>query len=523
MSLLIKALKKAEQSKDAKAEAGSSGGLTLELAPLEEKPQPTTSSLAEEAGLSSPAKPQNSATEIEGMTLSEGPKTEETISVKPAIADPQVQDDIAAALMEESGFSLSEEAGFAELPIKTTKPAPATKTEKPVKPAKNPTQEPLPEAAAISATTAAPSASGEQRQAAINLLTTRKDQKRSASSRRSLYLGLAGLILLLGLGGGFYYYLQTLDQTQLVVMQPPRRPEPLPAVPVKIVTPQTAPQPVLAEIKPTPAVPASNVSPAPLSAESTKTTEKSTQTSTSPEEPMEQAVVTKPVPMPKSASPRKSMATHRQAMADEDSSMKVSRLNKGKPAFDATQVAAYQAFQAGDDATAGQLYRQLLQSDPRNIDVLLSLAAVAARQDHADEAVKDYQRVLELDPNNNIAQEGLIVLLGQTNPTRSVSQLKTMIAQQPNSAYLYAALGGVYADQNQWPDAQQAYFQALNIEPKNAEYAFNLAVSLDQLKKPDLALNYYQQALALLDKQGGSIDKTTLENRINQLRAASGR
>ena len=208
---------------------------------------------------------------------------------------------------------------------------------------------------------------------------------------------------------------------------------------------------------------------------------------------------------------------------DADSPMKVSRLNKGKPAIDATQADAYRAFQAGDDVAAGQLYQQLLQSDPRNIDALLGLAAVAARQDHANEAANDYQRVLELDPNNSVAQEGLILLLGQSNPTESISRLKTMITQQPDSAHLYAALGGIYADQNLWPDAQQSYFQAFNLDANNAEYAFNLAVSLDQLKKTDLALNYYQQALALLGKQGGSIDKATLENRINQLRSATGK
>jgi len=520
MSLLIKALKKAEQSKDANKSEASSGssGLTLELAPLEEKPQANTPSLAEEAGLSVPAKPQNAA--VGGMALSETAKAEDTSSKKQTITDTLVQDDIAASLMEESGFSLSEEAGFSEPSTKATKSA-AVKTEKPAKPAKSSTQESVLDVAAISAPTAASSSTSEQRQAAINLLTTRNEQKRSAGNRRSLFLGLAGLTLLLGLGGGFYYYLQTLDQTQLIAIQPARGSAPPPETSVKIVTPQAAPQPVLAEVKPAPAAQATTAMPIP--AESAKTSDKIAQVSTSPDVGMEQTVITKSGPVTKSGTPRKSMASHRQAMMDADSPMKVSRLNKGKPAIDATQADAYRAFQAGDDVAAGQLYQQLLQSDPRNIDALLGLAAVAARQDHANEAANDYQRVLELDPNNSVAQEGLILLLGQSNPTESISRLKTMITQQPDSAHLYAALGGIYADQNLWPDAQQSYFQAFNLDANNAEYAFNLAVSLDQLKKTDLALNYYQQALALLGKQGGSIDKATLENRINQLRSATGK
>ncbi len=522
MSLLIKALKKAEQSKDAsKSEASaSSSGLTLELAPLEEKPQANTPSLAEEAGLSAPEKPQNAAAAVSGMALTETAKTEQISSLKPTAADTLVQDDIAAALMEESGFSLSEEAGFSEPSTKATKSA-AIKTEKPVKPAKNPTQESASEMAAISASTAASPSAGEQRQAAINLLTTSNKQNRSAGNRRSLYLGLAGLILLLGLGGGFYYYLQTLDQTQQLVMQPPQGPASQPAASVKLVTPQTAAQPVLAEVKQAPALPVTAAVTVPE--ESAKAGVTTAQASTSPEDNVAQAVIAKPGPVTKSGTPRKSMASRRQAMMDQDSPMKVSRLNKGKPAIDATQAEAYLAFQAGDNAAAEQLYQQLLRSDPRNIDALLGLAAVAARQDHANDAVNHYQRVLELDPNNNVAQEGMILLLAQSNPTESVSRLKTMITQQPDSAHLYAALGGIYADQNQWPDAQQAYFQAFSLDANNADYAFNLAVSLDQMRKPDLALNYYQQALALLGKQGGAFDKATLENRINQLRSATGK
>lgn len=49
-------------------------------------------------------------------------------------------------------------------------------------------------------------------------------------------------------------------------------------------------------------------------------------------------------------------------------------------------------------------------------------------------------------------------------------------------------------------------------------YAFNLAVSLDQIAKYDLALDYYQKASALLAKQGGNMDKAALDGRILELR-----
>jgi tetratricopeptide (TPR) repeat protein len=103
------------------------------------------------------------------------------------------------------------------------------------------------------------------------------------------------------------------------------------------------------------------------------------------------------------------------------------------------------------------------------------------------------------------------------------SRLKSLLAQQPEAAYLHAALGGVYAEQNQWPSAQQAYFQAFRVDPASAEYAFNLAVSLDQMGKQDLALDYYQRARDLLPKQGGAVGREGLDTRISQLRSALGK
>jgi len=69
-----------------------------------------------------------------------------------------------------------------------------------------------------------------------------------------------------------------------------------------------------------------------------------------------------------------------------------------------------------------------------------------------------------------------------------------MIATAPDDANLQAALGDIYANQNQWSAAQRAYFDAYRLS-QSAENAFNLAVSLDQIGKPVLALPYYREAL----------------------------
>jgi tetratricopeptide (TPR) repeat protein len=196
--------------------------------------------------------------------------------------------------------------------------------------------------------------------------------------------------------------------------------------------------------------------------------------------------------------------------------------------IDPTLLAAYQAFSRGDDAAAQKQYRQVLQADVRNIDALLGMAAIALRQGRYADANGWYQKVLEIEPRNSTALSALANAQIGNDATGSnaagsdfaatESRIKNLLAQQPEAANLHAALGNVYAAQNQWPLAQAAYFDASRFAPNSADYAFNLAVSLDQLGKSELALAQYQRALSLLNNSGASnLDRTQLEARIQAL------
>lgn len=186
---------------------------------------------------------------------------------------------------------------------------------------------------------------------------------------------------------------------------------------------------------------------------------------------------------------------------------------------DPTLLAAYQAFSRGEDASAQQQYRQVLQRDVRNVDALLGMAAIAQRQGRDADAAGWYQKVFEIEPRNTIAQSAVVRLQVNADVIGSESRLKNLLAQQPESANLHAALGNLFAEQNQWASAQAAYFNASRLAPNSADYAFNLAISLDQLGKPKLALAQYQRALELLNSSGAaSPDRVQLEGRIRALR-----
>jgi len=188
--------------------------------------------------------------------------------------------------------------------------------------------------------------------------------------------------------------------------------------------------------------------------------------------------------------------------------------SKPQDAVNPLVMRGYEAYNAGKDSEAQRLYKLALQRDGLNVDALLGLGAIASRQGRVADANAWYRKVLEQDPKNATALAAMVDVQQQQDPQTGESHLKSLIAKSPSDANLHAELGNLYAEQNQWPAAQQAYFDAFRLN-ESADNAFNLAVSLDQMGKSKLALPYYQQALQMAQQSSASsIDKAALEARI---------
>ena len=181
---------------------------------------------------------------------------------------------------------------------------------------------------------------------------------------------------------------------------------------------------------------------------------------------------------------------------------------------------AYDALLAGrlDDARRG--YERVLKFDSRNVDALLGMATIASRQNATEVAHTYYARAFEADPTNATAMAGLVEATSQGDSASAESELKSALAMQPDSAALLVALGNLFAREERWADAQEAYFRAHTVDSGNADIIINLAVSLDHLHQKQLARQFYQKALEAAagpPSRSVSFNVDQVRQRLNEL------
>lgn len=318
-----------------------------------------------------------------------------------------------------------------------------------------------------------------------------KSNHHSRSQKKRQLISISLLIALIFTLSGLYYYIQLDTSNQ------------------NIYTPQSNPASInRAQILPERAsktLPAIAIAPAKQTAAIQKRTIPDTQ-KTLPDatQSRKQSASTKTVSKP----------------SNSKSVLNIVRTNKPDPVH-AILSSAYTAFNKGNYQTSEKLYLQVLIRENRNRDALLGIAAIAIKQSRFEVARQKYQYLLKLNPRDSLATAGLSGIKNLNNPQLNETQLKFMIKQQPDAPHLYFALGSLYSSQNKWPEAQSAYFSAWSANNKNADYAYNLAVSLDHMNQPAQALNYYQLSLKLMSGSNSNFSVENTQKRIGLLQESN--
>ncbi len=154
------------------------------------------------------------------------------------------------------------------------------------------------------------------------------------------------------------------------------------------------------------------------------------------------------------------------------------------------------ALQVGKSDIAVDYMGQALLLQPRHAEAHNNLGVALQQQGKLDEAIASYQQALRLQPGYADAHNNLgNVFKEQGQFEKALASYQQALRLRPNDAETHANLGNIFQQQGRFTEAMASYQQALHLQPGYADVHNNLGVAHQQQGQFDEAITNYQQAL----------------------------
>ncbi len=159
---------------------------------------------------------------------------------------------------------------------------------------------------------------------------------------------------------------------------------------------------------------------------------------------------------------------------------------------------ALKHYQAGQLQEAEQLYLQILQVDPNQVDALHLLGVIAGQTGRNDLAVDYLTTALRLEPDFAAAHNNLgNVFVIQGKLPEAVASFQRAVSVKPDFAVAHNNLGNALREQGHLAAAVASLQQALLLRPEYPDAHLNLGLALEAQGKLGEAEANLQQAVRL--------------------------
>lgn len=141
----------------------------------------------------------------------------------------------------------------------------------------------------------------------------------------------------------------------------------------------------------------------------------------------------------------------------------------------------------GAPMPALRILRRYISNHPEDVPTLIELARANLQLRRFQPAILLYQDALRRDPSNIEAQKGLARVMLHTSPQEALKELKNLSLQAPRNAKVWVDLGIAYDTVGNHKAAQEAYYQAMKLNPLLIPAQVNLSLSYVLSGNYDLA------------------------------------
>ncbi len=162
-----------------------------------------------------------------------------------------------------------------------------------------------------------------------------------------------------------------------------------------------------------------------------------------------------------------------------------------------TQRALAEAYtQRGETKQAIEIYEQVVQAMPEDLESRAQLATLYSRRNQHDTATSIWKALLETDPGNTKYQDGFVSahqISGNIDEAFALAQ--QYIDADPETGAHYVRLAKLHAAEEQVEDAITAYQKAIELAPGNAQMAQELARLHLRVDDTEAAEKAFKQAI----------------------------
>ncbi|MCP4348787.1 MAG: tetratricopeptide repeat protein, partial [Desulfobacterales bacterium] len=114
-------------------------------------------------------------------------------------------------------------------------------------------------------------------------------------------------------------------------------------------------------------------------------------------------------------------------------------------------------------------YRKAIEIDPNYAYAYNGLGSAYDDLENYEEAIKQYKKAIEIDPNDATYYSNLgNTFKNQKNYEEAIKQYKKAIEIDPNDANVYSLLGILYYEQKKYEEAIKQYKKTIEIDPNDA-------------------------------------------------------
>ncbi|MHC4077363.1 MAG: tetratricopeptide repeat protein, partial [Planctomycetota bacterium] len=161
-------------------------------------------------------------------------------------------------------------------------------------------------------------------------------------------------------------------------------------------------------------------------------------------------------------------------------------------------AAGLQNHQAGRIEAAEALYREVLETDPRNAEALHGLGLVHYQRGDLQDAAERIRQSIGINSTHALYHYHLgVVLQAQGEGGSAAASFRRCLDLDPGSADAHAALGGVRYELGERDLAEEDFRRAIELDPNHFTAHSNLGVALTARCLLEAAIASFREATAL--------------------------